>query len=250
VDLATGRVERSIRTSLGAPFGFAAAADSPRMLLWGHAEQAVYAVFDLGTGDHVWSAGAISPKGGALTPDGRTAVRLEGDRLLSTDVDSGTLLAEAEWLQAVAISPAGVMIGASAGGRLMRYDPRTLQPLGGPLDVTRGEVSELVFDGSGDLLALRRPNGTVTVIDVRTGTELGQPVPGQAGHRGGGHIALRSDGELLSVPVDGGTAMWELSPEVWVAKACRLAGRQLTETERDRHLDGQVDGTCSGAATS
>jgi hypothetical protein len=131
VDLATGRVERSIRTSLGAPFGFAAAADSPRMLLWGHAEQAVYAVFDLGTGDHVWSAGAISPKGGALTPDGRTAVRLEGDRLLSTDVDSGTLLAEAEWLQAVAISPAGVMIGASAGGRLMRYDPRTLQPLGG-----------------------------------------------------------------------------------------------------------------------
>jgi hypothetical protein len=71
------------------------------------------------------------------------------------------------------------MIGATETGQLVRYDPRSLEPLGRPLDVTSGDVSELVFDGSGDLLAVRRPNGTVTIVDVQTGTQLGQPVPGQ-----------------------------------------------------------------------
>jgi hypothetical protein len=87
----------------------------------------------------------------------------------------------------------------------------------------------------------------VTVVDVQAGTEVGQPLPGQAVHSGGGHISLRSDGELLSVPVDGGTSMWELSPQAWVVQACRLAGRELTETERDRHLDGEVSRTCMSA---
>ena len=177
-------------------------------------------------------------------------VQLHPDRTVSTDVDSGALVARRGPLQAVAISPAAVMIGATEDGQLVRYDPRSLKPLGRPLDVTRGDVSELVFDGSGDLLAVRRPNGTVTVVDVRTGTALGQPLPGQAVHVGGGHVSLRSDGGLLSVPVDGGTSMWELSPDVWVAKACRLAGRELTETERRRHLAGQVAEACSTAGAS
>jgi WD40 repeat protein len=251
VEFATGRVVRRIRTNMGPPHGFAApAADSVRTLLWGYGERAVYTVVDLASGDPVWTAGAIGLEGGALTPDGRTAVRLDDDRVLSTDVDSGRLLAEAAALQAVAISPAGVMVGVRAGGLLVRYDPRTLQPLGRPLDVTRGEVSELAFDGSGDLLAVRRPNGSVTLVDVRTGTELGQPVTGQAAHTGGGHVSFRSDGELLSVPVDGGTSVWELSPDAWVVSACRLAGRELTDAERDRHLDGQAARTCRSAVAS
>jgi DNA-binding SARP family transcriptional activator/WD40 repeat protein len=250
VDLASGRVERQLGTTMGPPHGYAAAAAAPRALLWGFGEEASYAVVDLTSGDQLWIAGAIGLEGGALTPDGRTAVRLDDDRVLSADVDARTLLAEAPALQAVAISPAGGMVGASAAGLLMRYDPRTLKAIGGPLDVTRGEVSELVFDGSGELLAVRRPNGTVTLVDMDSGTELGQPVPGHAVHLGGGHVSLRSDGELLSVPVDGGTSMWQLSPDIWVAQACRLAGRELTETERQRHLNGQVVKSCSSAGAS
>jgi WD40 repeat protein len=251
VDIPTGRLTGSISTGIGAPpHGFAAAADSPRTLLWGFSDRAVYAVVDLASGDQLWTVGGLGLGGGALTPDGRTAVRLERGRVLSTDVDTGMLLSEGEALQAVAISPAGVMLGANAGGLLQRYDPRTLEPMGDPLDVTRGEVAELVFDGSGDLLALRRPNGTVTLVDVATGTELGQPVPGQVSRAGGAHISLRRDGELLSVPVEGGAAMWALSPKTWVEAACRLAGRELTPAERERHVEGQGDRTCRSAVSS
>jgi WD40 repeat protein len=79
-------------------------------------------------------------------------------------------------------------------------------------------------------------NGTVGVWNVRTGELVGS-VP-----YGTGELAVgftRNNHDLVMVDIDSSVALWDISPQDWIATACRIAGRELTAQEWAAALPNQ-----------
>jgi WD40 repeat protein len=71
-------------------------------------------------------------------------------------------------------------------------------------------------------------NGTVGVWNVRTGELVGS-IP-----YGTGELAVgftHNNHDLVMVDIDSSVALWDITPQDWIATACRIAGRELTPQE-------------------
>jgi hypothetical protein len=86
-------------------------------------------------------------------------------------------------------------------------------------------------------MAIQRADGTVVISKLPTGTTIGTfQLPAQIeGLRTG--LAFSHDGNTLYAVTEGQTEdlgqieRWQLTPEKWVAAACRSAGRELTAAD-------------------
>jgi len=77
----------------------------------------------------------------------------------------------------------------------------------------------------------------VQLWDAVTLAPIGQPLPQPYGAYS---IARDLDGTTAVVgTAKGGATIWDVNIEHWAATACRIAGRNLTQTEWDRYLPGQ-----------
>ena len=83
------------------------------------------------------------------------------------------------------------------------------------------------------MLSVSADDQTVHVYDTATRLALGDPIPADSPAALGW---LRPDGRALAVNVRRGVAVWSLDPEYQVRAACRLAGRNLSDTEWNTYV--------------
>ena len=150
------------------------------------------------------------------------------------DATTGTQIGEVADLNTAALGPDGTLVAANLRGEITEYDLDTLQPLGSFPGV-RGLVT---FSSSATTRAILKAQSfdrTVSIYDVATRTRIGDPLPIDVTIGGGS--SLRPDG--MAVAIGGGSgngvAIWDLNPN-HLAAACRLVGRNLTNTEWDSYL--------------
>ncbi len=138
---------------------------------------------------------------------------------------------------AIAVASNGTAVGTAANGTVTRYNPHTLQAAGA-LPSAFGAADSLRFDRDGGRLLIESGDRTLRLIDVATGTAIGDPIPvgEHAPLFGNGGQLLRPDGREVSATVDAGIAIWDLEPRDWQPAACTAAGRNLTRAEWTRYL--------------
>ena len=159
--------------------------------------------------------------------DARTARVLRGP-LLGPDVTS--------------VSADGTLVGAS-DGRITRFDVETLRPLA-DFPGARGQINALQFGDGGRILLATSNDQSASLYDVATGTRLGDPVVTDAPLIY--PAFLHPDGTSLAVTDAAGVLLWDLAPQHLAEAACRVAGRELSATERATYLAdlGPVRDTC------
>ncbi|MBM7505901.1 BTAD domain-containing putative transcriptional regulator [Agromyces aurantiacus] len=180
----------------------------------------------------------------------RVVVTSRGDSGMETVVldPSGRVLAGplTDGTELTSVSLDGTLVGTNAGA-ITRYDLDTLEPLG-ELPGARGEVNSLQFSDDGRLLLATSNDQTASLYDVATGTRLGDPITTSAPLIY--PAFLRPDGAALAVTDAAGVVLWDLDPDHLAAAACRVAGRDLTQSEWATFLAGvgEYRSTC-GADT-
>jgi class 3 adenylate cyclase/WD40 repeat protein/tRNA A-37 threonylcarbamoyl transferase component Bud32 len=126
------------------------------------------------------------------------------------------------------VSPTGTLIAASSSGDLTEFDLATLTPVG-TFPGARGIITDLQFSDDGQTLLATSGDQTVSLYDVATRARLGDPIP--AAIPDGRPGWLRPDGKAVAITDRQGVAIWDVDPDHLADAACRLAGRNLTESE-------------------
>ena len=175
-------------------------------------------VFDLRTDAHIGSFGdnysddrrLRDPRGVALFTDGRIAVADHGnDRVAVFSADLASLLGTVPLLKAGGVT-------TSADGRLFAWDDEGLRvsqlpATGGtfvrlPASVSRGGVGALTVEAAGNLYALRRRSGRVTILSAGMDRLLAR-VGSQRGIENGDHLSVDLDGNIYATDLSKGTTM-------------------------------------------
>jgi WD40 repeat protein len=114
-------------------------------------------------------------------------------------------------IRAAAFSPeAGVaqVVTGGAGGRVQRWDARTLQPIGGPLPGPQSEVFAVAYSPDGQRIAAGDLGGRLWLWNARSGESL----PRSADEGGGAirSLAFMPDGRrIVSGGVGGALRFWD-----------------------------------------
>jgi WD40 repeat protein len=145
-----------------------------------------------------------------------------------------TLAATTEKLLSIATHPDDqTLASAAADGTIQRWDStsgsRTDEPI-----LDRGFRGSVAFSPDGTMLASSSQEGVI-LWDLDTGQPMGRPLPGGAAMDVVAFNAL-SDRPVL-VSAGGDVAQrWEVDSDVWAARACARANRNLTRQEWNRFM--------------
>lgn len=116
------------------------------------------------------------------------------------------------------------LLGTDRGAILRGADREAFSSQAGPV----------VDLAAGQRLLASVTERTVRLHDLATGEWVGEPLPtGRAGP-----VQFSPDG-LLMTRSDAGVVAWDLDTRSWPDKACRAAGRRLTEGEWGQYLPGR-----------
>jgi WD40 repeat protein/DNA-binding SARP family transcriptional activator len=135
--------------------------------------------------------------------------------------------------QVQAFSPNGAVLATAHGDGVAFWSSRTGRPVGSPIHLASGGAGSIAFSPNGRVLAVAANDG-VELWDVSSHQLIDAPLAGP-NHR----IAFASDGQILVGTQYNGTGqavIWNLAPAVWEARACQIAGRNLTQAEWERYL--------------
>ena len=178
----------------------------------------------------------------AFSPDGRLVAGGTRDAdVIVWDVEADhpfgrSLSAHTDVVTSVAFSPDGRLLASgSRDGTVIVWDVESGQPVRPPLLGHANWVSGVTFSPDGRLLASGSRDGTVIVWDVETGQPVGQPLAAHGDRVTS--VTFSSDGRLLaSGSWDYTVGLWEIDLAQWQARACRVANRNLSETEWAQYL--------------
>lgn len=172
------------------------------------------------------------------SPDGRRFAVATATGVQVFDGETGASIARIDNrpdLRGVYFVSNDVLAISSLGGDLLLHDVDTLQILR-TLNGSRGFVQDVQPTVDGALIAVDGGDRTVQLIDVASGTPIGDAVTLFDAEWNG--VILQPQG--LQMAVGGGTAdgiaIWDLDPAHWVDAACRVAGRSLTQDEWTTYL--------------
>jgi WD40 repeat protein len=199
-------------------------------------EPALLCVYDLRTSRIV---GNVETRNNTLqdldfSPEGRllATAGLDG-KILIWDVRRRAL--ERTILHRVAIltirfSPDGKTIATGdLSGNVDFWDAESGRQAGRALGGQNGLVLSVSYDPGGTELATTSTDGKFRLWDLASGKLLGSPLAG-ADVQGWG--TFFPDGEhLIAVFADGTGVVWNVDPPAWLAHACRVAHRNLTQAE-------------------
>jgi WD40 repeat protein len=186
----------------------------------------------------------------AFTPDGGTLVTAGRDgQVRFWDPATGKQLGDAvaahrDAIVGISIASDGTrMATASADGNLLLWDLGARAVSGAPLLGSSGAFRRVEISQDGRLLAATSDNGTVSLWDLGTRRQLGRPLAGHTDHAHG--VAFADGGNtMITSSWDGSLIFWDLRPASWQAKACELAGRNLTQDEWRRFVGGDYRRAC------
>ena len=132
---------------------------------------------------------------------------------------------------------------------LARYDAETFERIGA-LPGATGGLDTLNVSGDGRTLSTYSLDNAVTLYDLVSGLQLGDPIPvwGEWNDQAGGVYSgvIRPDGEEFAVNLPTGIAVWDLRPSSHADAACKMAGRDLSRDEWAAYLAdlGPYRSTC------
>jgi WD40 repeat protein len=136
-----------------------------------------------------------------------------------------------------------IVSGGQAGPRL--WDIATGNPMGPALTGLNGFAVTVDISADGSAVVGADGSGNVLLWDVQTGTALGDPLPGP-GPSDWVAASFTPDGRrVVVVSMTGSAWVWNVDQSDWIARACRVAGRSLTQDEWDTFVpDRPYHATC------
>ncbi len=129
-------------------------------------------------------------------------------------------------------------------GRLGVIDVATGTLVGPEDPVHSGPFGAVTFSPDGDTLVSLGYDGELALVDPATGVAQARARPGPANLVSS--VGFHPDGDSVVVAYeDGSVIQFATDPADWIEHACRVAGRNLTETEwRDAFGDRPYRETC------
>jgi WD40 repeat protein len=154
------------------------------------------------------------------------------------------LAADQSALRFSRLSPDGSrVIVPSESGSVFLIDATTGTSVGEPYIAAGTQLQNAVIAASGAVVAAVGRDGKLRLWDAETHRSLGPPLAGHAGFAAS--LDILSDGSLVTGgSADGRLITWTLDPDQWAARACTVAGRNLTHAEWDRYVGGAYSVTC------
>jgi WD40 repeat protein len=184
----------------------------------------------------------------ALSPDGHTLAVAPTEIVQLMDLTTGRTLGKLRGhinnLNGLAFNSDGTRL-TSAGydGRLILWDVAARRAIGDPLTSGGGTRWSVALSPDGRTAATTGEDGELTLWDLPTRQQLGRPLPGHDSQSTDA-VFLGNANVLASLGDDGALIFWNLDPAAVAAKACALAGRNLTHAEWAQHLGGPYRRTC------
>lgn len=131
---------------------------------------------------------------------------------------------------AVRFSPDGKLVAVGdSSGRVVFWDARSGRRVGSPIVVNGNDVGSVAFDPHGRTLVTSSGDGKLRLWDVATRTLIGPALPGSTG---GGQVNFFQNGKHVLAVFRAGTGIvWNVDAAAWKARACSVAGRNLTHAE-------------------
>ncbi|MFQ5577342.1 MAG: WD40 repeat domain-containing protein, partial [Anaerolineae bacterium] len=135
-------------------------------------------------------------------------------------------------------------------GQILMWDVESRQPKFELPPEQRGAITGLAFSPDGKLLASGScaeyatgtgdcVAGTARLWDAETGQPIGGPLAGPAAQVTS--VAFSPGSALLAAASDDGAIIvWDVTPETWQTWACRIANRNLSQTEWNQFISPDV----------
>ena len=213
-----------------------------RLVVWSYVPTGIghrITVVDAATGealdDEIGLEYGEVPSTAEFSDDGRYLVTASTAGVAVFDGPTGEVVARGAFGPVTAtLGPGGLLALGDRSGAVQLLDAESLEPRAPTLTGANGEVQDLDFTDDGHVLMVRGGDA-VRLFDVESGAQLGGPIAVARPDPDEG-AALAPGGGQLAVAVEAGVALWDLDVEHWVEAACRVAGRNLTHAEWDRHV--------------
>ncbi len=173
-----------------------------------------------------------------------TAINPQGTiQLFDADLHPGRLidLGEGGDVWDLSFSPDGTKLAAVRnGGALTVLDTATWRPVHEPATMHAAPADDVEWLPDSNTVVTAGFDEVVSLYDVRRDLVRAQPLPA-SDVRGEGHTFLMPEpsDELVVLSEDGSGRRYPLDPARWLARACDVAGRDLTQVEWDRYLPGR-----------
>ena len=194
-----------------------------------------YQIFALAfSPDDHWLVDSSGIENGISTTKG--SVEIHAWDLTTTPPTSHTLIEnQDDYFRPLVFSPDGKTLAAlsRSGGKLTLLDFQTGETLPIQPGLQEGSYSDLAFSPDGSILALES-FGAIQLYDLISGQVIGPAITGMPVN---GALQFRQDGKKLA---SGRPAtLWTIDPTAWIARACQIANRNLTQDEWKTYFGDQ-----------
>ncbi len=195
----------------------------------------------------------------AFSPDGKTLAASIRNSIIAWELLTGKMLdkpfsGHTDAVTSISFHPnSGILASGSIDQTVRLWDVASRQPLGRPLAGDSGIVYLVAFSPDGELLASAHAHNLVGLWDTASRKLIGE----LKGYSGDVYsVAFSPDGRLLASGSckklemnfceEGQVVLWNVLPEFWKARACRMANRNLSHDEWRRYFgDEDYRKTCA-----